>query len=351
MRWTWEAGPNRQVSAMVPAASAGSTIVVSLISPGSRRSVACLDAGSGRLLWERHGGEFAAYRDELAIVTEPGLQYVDARSGQSEWVAPLDAEWRNAWVGLHVSAVGVLLGKPGKLRLLASKRGDTLWSYDEPLRQGEADARVSVASLGRVATLSYYRAGGRVVGVDLATGRKLWNYAADEDILVAPVSSDDRLIVRTPTRLAAVDTTTGKEAWGIGMSLPATGGVAVAVDGRSVYSATGDRLARVDVGSGRLVSEEALPGPVNGVGTPVLARVGQLLAVACRQGQGQRSHVRIVLLDADSLRAVQPIAPFGDFQYATIVFCDDQIFMVSEQGVTALAAVAIHPHAVAQPDV
>jgi outer membrane protein assembly factor BamB len=94
---------------------------------------------------------------------------------------------------------------------------------------------------------------GAVLGVDRATGRRLWQYDVADGVLVRPVVDARRVyVVARDSYCYAVDRAAGRLVWRTKSSSPLVAAPALA-DGRLYVAASAGQVYRLDAASGAIV--------------------------------------------------------------------------------------------------
>jgi alcohol dehydrogenase (cytochrome c) len=173
--------------------------------------------------WLTYSGTYASQRHSLLKQLEPG----NVKNLELKWVLP--NQTFGAWQStpLVVDGVMYLTQRPNDVLAVDAKTGRVFWQYRHAV---SPQARVccgannrGLAILG--STLFMGTLDGRLVAIDAAGGRPLWNVAVGDpalgySITMAPLAVKDKILVGVGGGeygirgfVAAFDPATGKELW------------------------------------------------------------------------------------------------------------------------------------------
>lgn len=129
----------------------------------------------------QHLSGLVAVGDTVVVAAEAGLVGIDAVDGTARWRAPL------GWGAGQMTAVDGLVVVPtvGGLAAIRAEDGEVIWRVD--IDGGMPHIVASGGSvLAVVVGTDEIGAGGRLVGLDVATGDRRWDGALADDAHVAP---------------------------------------------------------------------------------------------------------------------------------------------------------------------
>jgi outer membrane protein assembly factor BamB len=225
-----------------------------------------LSASTGRTRWAFSAGTGL---DGQVVV---GTTLVTA--GASDELLALDAvtgfeRWRRDEAGVPMAAdagVVVTLDDGGTLTGVDLMTGDRLWQTTLADERGWYEAGAAVAD-GRVVV-----GGGRLVAVDLGSGRRVWTGPSDTPAASSPAVAGDTVVACSGERRQAIalDTETGAERWRL--SDPRVTGVAPSIaggPGGTLYVPGTGGLLLVDLATVEGLERRPLDGPPEG--PPALA--------------------------------------------------------------------------------
>jgi outer membrane protein assembly factor BamB len=236
--------------------------------PMKRGAIVAFDVDSGAVRWSAAGvtPHAPAVGDgRIYLAMDGGVRALDAGSGRVLWQRPLPAAaasppyWDTGWLVISIEG--------GDLVALRAADGEILWR----------SALGSVAQTAPAPALDVLYLGladGRLVAVRLATGAPVWTRQL-AGTATGLLALDDQLVVGTTAREAhSLDLRTGRTRWRWRLGGVAVG--AAAADADHIYLVAYDHLVRaVDRGSGNLRWRRALPH--RPAGSPVL--VGPIVLV------------------------------------------------------------------------
>jgi outer membrane protein assembly factor BamB len=181
---------------------------------GNRHTHLCaLDAASGELMWRHAGPELAGSwstptvaGDAVVVATVHGwLRGVDLTTGEERWRAALDGPWPVARPAVVGDSLVVAVGSGGTVAAFALDDGSARWSVTlGPARRarrpygrepGGHSAGPVVSDDGRHVVAA--GASGRVVAVEAATGRVVWEHDVGSPVDTGPALVGDRVVLVT----------------------------------------------------------------------------------------------------------------------------------------------------------
>lgn len=228
-------------------------------------TIFCLDAATGRTLWKqsRESG-YTQWRQSstpavvdgrlLAVGADRQLWCVDAETGQTQWVTPLPYDFESDEPIPSSFAVvdGIAVVLAGRLLGLEVKTGRVLWQGDADGAAGHHSSPVVYSTGGKHFVIANVNRG-ETICVDPRDGREVWRVESSAN-RSTPVVVGDRLITSSSSRknglrCYAISPTGAEELWTFqGVADP--GASPVVVDGY-VYAQGDKRLVCVDLETGR----------------------------------------------------------------------------------------------------
>jgi outer membrane protein assembly factor BamB len=220
-------------------------------------TIVAVDLDRGRVAWRREIATAIApsVGDALVFVAGDGrVEAVSADRGLTRWRTSLPGRivtvtWDNGWLLCSNDA--------GDLAALRASDGELLWR--EAL--GSALVLPPAAGLDRV-----YVAldGGRLLSLDLTTGRRAWSRTLDGRITGVAAADGQLIVGTTGNAVFSLDLASGRQRWRWRVGGDVAG--PAASDARHVYFAARDNMLRaVDLRTGNLRWTADLPArPVGG---------------------------------------------------------------------------------------
>jgi outer membrane protein assembly factor BamB len=217
--WTFDAG--------APLWPGTSFVEGTVYAGGDDGRMHAVDAATGRPRWMFAAGGAIRSRAVAAAGTlyfqaDDGIVYaLDAVTGRERWrvrvgdkpvvrLPPGDPKSRFDRFAADVTIVGDRLyvgGNDGRLLCLEAAGGRTLWQF----ASGDSVLAAPAVEGGRVYFGSY---DGRVYALDAATGRALWSQDTHKPVVSTPAVFGDRVIVGSRSYdLLGLDAATGAVAW------------------------------------------------------------------------------------------------------------------------------------------
>ena len=249
----------------LPAADASFVVV------GAGASVVALAAATGAVVFTQDVGTPPS---TMPILTPEGIYVHQAdrvlaldRAGATRWEAKLS---KPAWAALAVTKAGVLAGSvDGSVQLLSRDDGHRLW---ETVLAGVPNC---VSGAGEVAYVGTRQ--GTLVGLQLATGAKLWSASLEHGQIDGVALSGGRLVATSGTWVGALlpapeaprqmtlhqEGASGNLAWAV----PATNGSAISA--YRIFRRRGAEFAAVGTVTTNAFTDRLLPGGVGYVVTAI----------------------------------------------------------------------------------
>ncbi|KII80211.1 outer membrane protein assembly factor BamB [Vibrio renipiscarius] len=213
--------------------------------------------------------------------------------------------------------------RDGVVKALSPESGETLWEAE--LEQ-DVPARLSGGISAAYDKLYIGSENGEVIALDQDTGELIWRVKVQGEVLAAPATDDNLVIVHTSEGfLLALDQVTGEQKWAIGTEVPNLtlrgNSAPVAVSGGIFWGTANGRLAAAVVQHGQLIWQQPIGTPkgateidrivdvdaspvVIGGTLYIVGYNGQLTAIELRSGQPawKRSYSSATDLASDGSR-------------------------------------------------
>lgn len=221
-----------------------------------KHAIVCLDAASGKLLWQQPTGAEQAFTQRVGLPVsdgkvfcseggdDPAVLAFDEKTGQRLWRASLGKEDGNSvvcptiaggmvFVGT-LTSLGFRLAEEGATIALDAASGKELWRRKNifPYRSLVSDGKVVACTMfAKVDTKSYL--------LDAKTGKTLWVGPARFHYS-PPTITDDLVLIRPyGADCLGLGRESGKERWKFGVRSVTSGCCAPAVSGHYAYMGTG----------------------------------------------------------------------------------------------------------------
>jgi outer membrane protein assembly factor BamB len=162
----------------------------------------------------------------------------------------------------------------------------------------------------------------QVTAYDAGTGTQRWQRELDEQMVLAPVATDDGLVVQTRTGVSLLDRADGTTLWDQSLDGNATDGAPAVADGRIFLADNQDSLHAIDLATGESLWSVEFAGET----TPVVAD-GVVYAVEARN--------TLMAFDAASGQQRFTYEP-EDYPVSTPIVGEGALYLSTSSGVLAL---------------
>lgn len=274
-----------------------------------------LDSVTGTVQFER-GGEYRSTpasaqasiytTDTLAVTGGTGIVGLNAGGGISipgvdlsvgvqRWTGPRAGDGGLFGQPTAVDAVAVdgtvYTAPPGADAIVALDANSGAVNWRQTPREDETGSvefnRPAVYN-GRVFVTNWPY---QVTAYDAESGTQRWQRELDEQLVLAPVATDDGLVVQTRSSVSLLDRADGATLWNRALDANVTAGAPAVADGRIFLADNQGAMHALDLASGASLwsvpfSGETTPVVADGVVYAVEAR-NTLLAVGAESGQQQ----------------------------------------------------------------
>jgi outer membrane protein assembly factor BamB len=209
-----------------------------------RGSVVALDLGTGRVIWRREVTTAIAPTaglDAVFIATDAGVESIEAATGVTRWHTPLPGRltivsWDTGWLLCGTEA--------GDLAALRASDGELVW-------RTALGSRVDTPPEPALDRLYLGLDGARVMSIELATGRVVWERTLTGRLTGLSATGDQLIVGSTGREVASLDLRSGRVRWRWRVGGAAAG--RAAGDDRRIYVVARDNVLRaVDRESGNL---------------------------------------------------------------------------------------------------
>ena len=190
--------------------------------------IEALDLKSGRTLWKKEG----TYQPVSTVDSRLGvwvtvdshgrLVAFNVKDGAVRWTTPSDPRRGLKVRGIWSSPEGrTLVGtETGEVAAFSTATGELLWRVEVGAPAGEPRSHGDWAVVGTT--------GGRIVTLDVKSGRELWRFTTHASVVAPPLIQDDVVLVGdTGGTVYALDPAIGGERWSVSLGgsfrLPAVG--------------------------------------------------------------------------------------------------------------------------------